>query len=112
MQLNARSCSSLDRVDKIKNYIQRCDYNIDIIVISETWFETNETCLYTIDGYVGHHSCRPNKRGGGLSIYIKERNIDCDATITTSTFNMIQIELKNYKGINNLNIIGYSRVGC
>jgi len=40
----------------------------DVIVLSETWF-TYDT-VEEIDGYVGYHVYRRDRRGGGISIYV------------------------------------------
>ena len=41
----------------------------DIIVLSETWFSVN-TC-HDIQGYTGFHTCRADKTGGGVSVFIR-----------------------------------------
>jgi len=40
-----------------------------VIVLSETWFSVNNT--REIEGYNGYHVYRQNRRGGGVSIYVR-----------------------------------------
>jgi len=42
----------------------------DIIILSETWFSPDSTM--NIDGYYGHHACRTDRRGGGVSVYVRK----------------------------------------
>ena len=42
----------------------------DIIALTETWFSSDTICKF--DGYVGYHVYRENRRGGGVSIYIRD----------------------------------------
>ena len=44
-----------------------------IIALTETWFNPDSAKLYFINDFAGFHTCRPpNKRGGGVSIFISE----------------------------------------
>jgi hypothetical protein len=43
--------------------------SFDVIVFSETWF--SPSLSFGIDGYNSFHSFRPNRRGGGISVYIR-----------------------------------------
>lgn len=43
----------------------------DILLIAESWLDSQETFLYKLKGYTALHSCRDGI-GGGVSIYVKE----------------------------------------
>ena len=45
---------------------------IDCIVITETWFTSNNVDMYNIPGFKSVHNYRVRKRGGGVSIYIRD----------------------------------------
>ena len=46
--------------------------NYDIIMLTETWLNSNKEKLYNIDGYKLYTSHRSNRRiGGGVGVYIK-----------------------------------------
>ena len=45
---------------------------IDCIVITETWFTSNKVDMYNIPGFKSVHNYRVRKRGGGVSIYIRD----------------------------------------
>ena len=44
---------------------------IDIMVFSETWFES-DNCS-SIQSYDDYHTVRQNKKGGGVSIYVRNK---------------------------------------
>lgn len=65
--LNIRSFNkNYDSLSLMLNNINR---KIDVIVLTETWFI--EGMCGSIEGYVGHHSVRRSKMGGGVSVYIR-----------------------------------------
>lgn len=70
MYTNAQSCANMRTHDEIKLFVQKCACEIDVIIISETWYTKNETQIYEIAGYNAIHSCRAT-RGGGVSVYVK-----------------------------------------
>ena len=40
-----------------------------IIILTETWF-SNENA-WNLEGYESYHTIRPNRRSGGVSVYVK-----------------------------------------
>lgn len=82
MTVNGQSCTNLRTFDELKFFVSKCKSNIDVIVASETWIKFNETDIYYIDGYSAFHSCRRNRRGGGLSIFIKQEYAVTEVEIT------------------------------
>lgn len=44
----------------------------DIIVLSEVWIMSNETCLYDIPHYILYANCNDGYRAGGVIIYVKQ----------------------------------------
>ena len=48
------------------------DVKFNVIGLSETWFSDSTVDLYNIPGYNCSHVYRKNRRGGGVSVYIKE----------------------------------------
>ena len=53
-------------------YLNNLNHEFPIIALSETWLKDHNCDRYGIDGYNAEHNCRPNRRGGGVSFYIKE----------------------------------------
>ena len=43
----------------------------DVLILTETWFSVDN--IKEINGYTGYHSCRKDRRGGGCSIYIRDK---------------------------------------
>lgn len=109
MHINAQSCANIEKFDEIKYILDNSKHRIDVVIISETWFKPNQLCLYNITGYTPVHSCREQMRGGGLSIYIKEPCNIAKTEIKNDVWNLINVELRNFKGLNKLNICGVYR---
>ena len=70
IHVNARSF--IKNVDDIKYYLLSSNSKYDVIIISETWFKIHNTDLYQLNGYKVAHTIRNFKRGGGVSIYIRD----------------------------------------
>ena len=88
--------------DDFSNYLSYQNINFDIVVLSETFLNNHNKDNYPIPGYYGTHLIRNDKRGGGVSIYI--RNEFCNKVkIITSIQNdiiealAIQINTKQIK---------------
>lgn len=71
LQLNIRSMSSLDKLDKLKASLVSINGNIDVVVIGETWIKENHKSLYSINGFKSVYSCRPDSQGGGLAVFVR-----------------------------------------
>ena len=46
--------------------------NFTILAFSETWLRSYNNTLYNIDGYNAENVYRTNRKGGGVSLYIRE----------------------------------------
>ena len=59
------------KVDHLNDIAREMDPAV--ICIQETWLKANHTLTETkLQGYSEYRTIRPNRRGGGVSIYIKE----------------------------------------
>ena len=65
---NIRSFHS--NFDKLSNFLKNLDREVDILILTETWFR--EGLCSGIAGYKAFHVNRPDKVGGGVSIYVKK----------------------------------------
>lgn len=45
---------------------------VDVLVIGETWIKENHKHLYSVNGYKGIYSCRPDSQGGGLVVFVRD----------------------------------------
>ena len=70
LNLNIRSLKK--NYDSLLIYLRQIKTNFDVIVLTETWLNDNESDLYLIPGYCFSAINRLNKRGGGIRIYYKE----------------------------------------
>ena len=55
--------------DEFHSFASELNRAAGVIVLSETWFSAN-TC-HDIQGYTGFHTYRPDKRGGGVPVFIR-----------------------------------------
>lgn len=83
--------------------------SIDVVILTETWF--NESNTQDIPGYRGHHSCRSDCNGGGVSVYVnnqlKSRIINDMCFVTpASEFCSVNVSLS---AVESINIIGFYR---
>ena len=67
MHENIRSFENF--FDKFHSFASELNRAADVIVFSETWFSAN-TC-HGIQGYIGFHTYRADKTGGGVSVFIR-----------------------------------------
>ena len=96
--------------DDFSNYISYQNINFDIIVLSETFLNNHNKDNYPIPGYNGTHLVRNHKRGGGVSIYVRNEfcnNVKIITSIGNDTIEAlaIQINTKHTKQ----NIVGIYR---
>ena len=69
IHFNARSLNA--NFDAITEYLGALQIKFHIIAISETWVDENSKHNYTIDNYQMFSTVRNNKKGGGVSIYVR-----------------------------------------
>lgn len=70
LHLNIRSVPK--NLHNLSSYLQCLDMSFDIIGLTETWINETNKNLYNIKKYVHKESFRKVKRGGGVSLYVKE----------------------------------------
>ena len=58
--------------DELQQYLNMLEYDFSVIGISETWLNENNADLYDLNGYVTIKGYRKQKRGGGVSLYIRD----------------------------------------
>ena len=79
-------------------------YKFDIMTLSETWLKENVLLLQhvTIPGYHIEYINRPNRRGGGVGLYIKDHlkfKVRTDINQHDTTIEHLWIEVKNARNV-------------
>ena len=64
--------STAKHMNKFDLYLNNLKHEFPIIALSETWLNENNCDRYGMNGYNAEHNCRPNRGGGGVSLYIKD----------------------------------------
>jgi len=59
--------------DEMLLFLSKLPILPDILVLTETWFSPEY--VGNIDGYDGHHVYRSDRRGGGVSVYVKRIHV-------------------------------------
>ena len=67
---NIRSTSK--NFDNFKLYLDTIGFEFTFIGLSETWLTPLNAENYGIEGYSHEYLCREGKKGGGISLYIKD----------------------------------------
>ena len=57
-------------LDKLKLLIDDLEYTFPIIGITETWLKAHNVDCHFINGYSHEYDIRPNRTGGGVSLFI------------------------------------------
>lgn len=70
-QWNIRGMNSLTKFDVVKEFLDRYESRIDVIVVGETWVREGCTELFKLNGYKSVFSCRQDSHGG-LVMYIRD----------------------------------------
>ena len=65
--------SFIKNSDEFLSYLTSCKHSFDIIILTETWGKDDTHALFHIPGYNTIHNYRKDKRGGGVSIFIREK---------------------------------------
>lgn len=69
LYMNARSIKN--KHEELTHILKSTKSNIHIVCIVETWVNNGEQEYFGFDGYNSLFACRPNKKGGGAAILIK-----------------------------------------
>ena len=67
---NIRSVAK--NMNKLDMYLNNLKHQFPMIALSETWLNKNNCDRHGMDGYNAEHNFRSNRRGGGVSLYIKD----------------------------------------
>ena len=64
--------STAQNMNRFDLYFNNLKYGFPMIVLSGNWLNENNCDIYGMDGYYAEYNCRPNRGGGGVSLYIKD----------------------------------------
>ena len=96
IHLNIRS--AIKNLGKFEMYLSNLKHTFPIIAISESWIKNHNVDTCNMYGYQSEHNYRPNKGGGGVSLFIKngiEYTLRHDLKIQNSSMETLFIEIKS-----------------
>ena len=53
-------------------YLENLSINFTVIAFTETWLKDTNAHAFGMDGYNSVHNCRPDRKGGGIALYVKD----------------------------------------
>ena len=98
--------------DEFLGYLESCEHDFDIIILTETWAKDETHTLCHITGYESVHNFRLNRRGGGVSIFVKEKyrfNAIENSNISTDSIESVAITLSYPNSDKKINVLGLYR---
>lgn len=92
MHANVRDLRIVDRLPNLGMLLKRPSLECDITVVSETWFRSPEEArCFNIEGYKQTGAYRIHRRGGGVSIFVRDDWELVEESSKTSEFDDVQI---------------------
>lgn len=94
--LNARSVKS--KVDDLCILFDCLGFSFDVIMLSETWYK-DDSNVFSLPQYRHYSLCREEKRGGGVSLLIRNA-LECELisefTQVTEDYELLCVRYKEY----------------
>ena len=81
---------------EFQSYIKTLKLLFSIIGLTETWFNSSLSNLYTLEGYNSINNSRTIKKGGDVALFVKENiqfSIRKDLSIITDCLETLFIEI-------------------
>ena len=94
LHLNIRSVPK--NLSQFKCYCEGLQFSFSVLGLTETWLNESSRDLYSIDGYQHFNLIREKKRGGGVSLFVKNDfnvMLRTDLDIMSDTIEALFIEL-------------------
>ena len=105
---NIRSIPS--NLNSFISYLENLSITFTIMAFTETWLKEYNNEVHGVLGYNAVHHCRPQKKGGGVALYVKEGisfTIRRDLFVMTDHMESAFIEIDNEQlGLRNNAVIG------
>lgn len=95
LHLNARS--ACNKSDDIIHFLAQFTFKFNVIMISETWYYSN-CAMLTLQGYDRFFINRPNKKGGGVALFVEsyaKYELVHDYTRVTDDYEILTVKSKN-----------------
>ena len=83
------------KICQLENFLSFFNYEIEIVVLVESWVQSNEVFLINFPNYNVFHSCRDG-RGGGICVLVK-KNIECSVVLEKDEDKNNYLVLKLFK---------------
>ena len=70
--LHMNICSIPKHIQKLSNYISNIKLNFFVLGLTATWISNSSSGIYNMEGYNLIEDFRKNRKGGGVSLYIRK----------------------------------------
>lgn len=100
LQINVRGMNDVNKFDNVLEFIGSLKSDVHILAISETFIQSQNSLVFNINNYSSIFSCRDDRTGGGLAVYIRN---DIEYSVMKKDnglypFQFIQIKLSRFIG--------------
>lgn len=95
--------------DEFSIYLNTLNVHVDVVILSETWFGVDG--VQSVVGYRDYHSCRTDKRGGGVSLYVSNHlksKINSDLTFNSHIAEFCSVDISTLSQ-QKFNVTGFYR---
>ena len=107
LHLNIRSLPK--HHTELTNYLDELRLNFTVIGLSETWLNEVQHDLYDIDNYKHIYKYRENRKGGGVSLFIRDTmpfKVLDDMSVFDDSLECLFVELDKSKSLGNSIVVG------
>lgn len=102
--------SSAQNLSSLEEYLNNLCIQFSVVGLSENWLTDANCNVYQLPGYTSVHQCRESKRGGGVSLYVKDTisyDVRYDLNVLNENLESIFIQLnRNDIGLDHDVIVG------
>lgn len=102
--------SSSKNLNSLEAYLSNLSTTFTIVGLSETWLSDHNSNLFQLPGYNSEHLCRKSRRGGGVSLYVRNTivyKVRYDLNVLNDCLEAIFIEVNhNVLGLHHDVIVG------
>lgn len=82
---------------QLEQLLEMLNFEFEVIGLTETWLHKDNAHIYNMNNYSHCYSHRSNKKGGGVSLYIKEGSTykkRDDLGVTNNDYEALWVEIK------------------
>ena len=88
LHLNIRSLTK--NMTDMELYLKKLGHQFTVLGFTETWLTTENADLYNLPGYQHFYLCRKQRKGGGLSLFVKDGIYAKECTVLNNMTDVLE----------------------